>query len=200
MGTLADLVPAATAACVSALEPHTDLDWRAARAGDLDWSCWDTALHIADDLYFYAVQLVYGRAGPDYLSTELALDSEATVPRLLDAIVVHGELLRRAAVGADAKDRGYHIYGVSDSEGFAAMGIAETLVHTYDIIRGLVPTTTWRPPAELADHVLRRLFPAAPSGDPSDVLLYSCGRMPLGDRPRQDRWRWDGSVPTEAGR
>jgi len=197
VGTLANLIPAATAACVAALEPHTTADWRATAAGDLDWSCWDTALHIADDLYFYAVQLVDGRPGPGYLSTELALDADATVRGLLRAIPVHGELLRRAALGAGPSDRGYHVYGISDSEGFAAMGIVETLVHTYDIVRGLVPTTIWRPPPELALPVLRRLFPDAPPGDASDVLLYSCGREPLRDRPRQGRWRWDGSVRTD---
>ncbi len=155
---------------VSALEPHADVNWRTTRAGDLDWSCWDTAVHIADDLYFYAVLFVYGRAVPVYLGTELALDSEATVSRLLDAIVVHGELLRRAAVGADASDRGYHVYGVCDSEGFAAMGIVETLVHTYDIIRGLDPATIWRPPAELADH--------APASPLPRCSLRGCVRRP----------------------
>lgn len=191
---LPDLLPATTTAAVRALEPYVAADWRATTAGDVTWTCWDTALHVADDLYFYAVQLVHGRQTAEYLSTELSLDDDATVARLLDAVVVHGELLRRAALGASPTDRGFHVFGVSDADGFAAMGIVETLVHTYDIVRGLDPASDWRPPGDLAAAALDRLFPDAPSGDPAEVLLHSCGRVPLGDLPRLTDWRWDGRV------
>ncbi len=74
------------------------------------------------------------------------------------------------------------------------MGVVETLVHTYDIARGLHPGSQWRPSAALAAPVLQRLFPAAPQGHPSEVLLFCCGRVPLGERPRQEDWRWDSRV------
>jgi len=190
----ADLITAATDACVGALRPYARYDWHGTKAADLEWSCWDTALHVADDLYFYALQLIYGPPDRDHLPTELALEDAATVTRVLDAIPAHGELLRRTVLSAGRDDRAYHVYGVSDPEGFAAMGVAETLVHTYDLARGLDSGTTWRPPPELAVPVLQRLFPAAPEGDPTGVLLYCCGRAPLGHRPRQETWRWDGRI------
>ena len=84
MTEIAD-VPAAARASVAALAGYTDLDWPRVPAADLGWSCWRTALHMVDCLYFYAMQVVYGQ--PDgYLCTELALDDSASPPRLLAAL------------------------------------------------------------------------------------------------------------------
>jgi hypothetical protein len=194
MTEIAD-VPAAASASVAALARYADLDWQQAPAADLEWSCWQTTLHMVDCLYFYAMQVVYGR--PDgYLCTELALDDSASPPRLLAALSEHAELLHRIAGSADPGVRGYHSYGVSDPAGFAAMGVVETLIHTFDVVRGLNPDDEWRPPAALAAPALARLFPHAPSGDAADVLLYCCGRAALRDMPRQTQWRWDGTVRT----
>jgi len=195
MTELADL-PATASASVAALAGYTDLDWQQLPAADLQWSCWQTALHIADALYFYAMQVVYGQ--PDaYLCTELAVDDSASPPRLLAALSAHAELLHRIAQSADPNLRAYHNYGVSDPAGFAAMGVVETLIHTYDVVRGLNPADPWRPPAALATPAITRLFPHAPGGDPTDVLLYCCGRTALGELPRQtEDWQWDGTVRT----
>jgi len=76
------------------------------------------------------------------------------------------------------------------------MGVVETLIHTFDVVRGLNPADQWRPPAALAAPVIARLFPHAPSGDSADVLLYCCGRAALGELPRQTQWQWDGTVRT----
>jgi hypothetical protein len=103
-----------------------------------------------------------------------------------------GELLRLAVCAAPATARAWHPHGTSDPDGFAAMGIVETIVHTYDIGRGL--GLTWTPPGDLSAAVLARLFPAAPAGDPSAVLLWCTGRTALGDRPRLTEWRWDSTV------
>jgi len=193
MPQVADVKSAASAS-VAALAGYADLDWRQAPAADLQWSSWQTVLHMVDCLYFYAMQIVYG--SPDtYLCTELALDDSATPPRLLAALSAHADLLQRIAASADPGVRAHHNYGVSDPAGFAAMGVVETLIHTFDVARGLNPADQWRPPAELAAPVLARLFPDAPSGDAADVLLYCCGRAPLGDLPRRPAdWRWDGTV------
>jgi hypothetical protein len=194
MTEIADL-PAVASVAVAALTDYTDLDWRQVPAADLEWSCWQTTLHMVDALYFYAMQVVYGQ--PDgYLCTELALDDSATPPRLLDALGAHAELLHRIARSADPDLRAHHNYGVSDAAGFAAMGVAETLIHTYDVVRGLNPQDPWRPPAELAAPAIARLFPDPPSGDPTGVLLYCCGRASLGQLPRQTQWQWDGTVRT----
>jgi hypothetical protein len=186
-------VRAAADASVAALAGYIDLDWQQVPAAGLEWSCWQTALHMVDCVYFYAMQVVY--AHPDtYLCTELALDDSASPTRLLDALSSHAELLHRIAQSADPKVRAHHNYGVSDAAGFAAMGVVETLIHTLDVVRGLNPADQWRPPAELAAPVIARLFPHAPSGDPVDVLLYCCGRADLGGMPRQTEWQWDGTV------
>jgi len=194
MTEIADVREAARAS-VAALAAYTDLDWRRVPAGDLEWSCWQTALHMVDDLYFYAMQVVYGQ--PDrYLCTELALDDSASTQRLLTALSAHADMLHRVAQSAGRDLRAYHVYGVSDPAGFSAMGVVETLIHTFDMVRGLNPADPWRPPAALAAPVIARLFPHAPSRDPADVLLYCCGRAALGDLPRQTQWRWDGTVRT----
>jgi hypothetical protein len=194
MTEIADL-PAAASASVAALERYTGLDWQQAPAADLQWSSWQTTLHMVDCLYFYACQIVYGN--PDgYLCTELALDDSASPPRLLAALSAHADMLHRIAQSADPNLRGHHNYGVSDAAGFAAMGVVETLIHTFDVVRGLNPEDPWRPHAALSAPVLARLFPDAPAGDPTEVLLYCCGRAPLGEAPRQTEWQWDGTVRT----
>src|SRR5215469_9430189 len=99
MTEIAD-VPAAARASIAALAGYTDLDWRQVPAAGLQWTCWKTALHMVDCLYFYAMQVVYG--DPDtYLCTELALDDSATPQRLLDALSAHADLLHRIARSAD---------------------------------------------------------------------------------------------------
>jgi hypothetical protein len=193
MKDLAELIPVTTQQCVEQLQPYTDLDWNTVHAADLDWTCSYTALHIADDLYFYALQVIRAQS-EGYACTELSLDDHATPDLLLESIILHGELLRRVAQAADPGVRAYHTYGASDPAGFAAMGMVETLIHTYDLVRGLDSASTWRPPAELAAPRLDRLFPDAPAGDAAEVLLHCCGRVPLGETPRLHKWRWDGTV------
>jgi hypothetical protein len=195
---LADLLPPAARECVGALGPYADRDWRAGLAAELDWSAWDTVLHIADCLQFYAAQVILARTD-DYICIELKADDHATPARLLDAVEVSAELLRRTVLAADPATRSYHTYSVSDPEGFAAMGLVELTIHTYDLMRGFDPDRDWRPPADAAAAVLDRLFPGSPPGDPVDVLLYRCGRSTLGDRPRLTEWRWDGRPRAEQG-
>jgi uncharacterized protein (TIGR03083 family) len=172
------------------LTPALDRDWGVS-AGDLDWSCRDTAAHIADDLFSYASQVI-AQPAAGYLPIEVVLDPTATNEDLLRAVSMCGSLLAQAVRAADPDARGWHPYGTSDPGGFAAMGVVETLVHTHDIARGL--GLEWTPPAQLCAPVLARLFPRAPQGDPSEVLLYCTGRTGLGDRPRLQTWSWDSSV------
>jgi hypothetical protein len=194
MTEIAD-VTAAAGASASALAGYADLDWQHVPAAGLQWDCRKTALHMVDCLYFYTMQVVYGQTD-GYLCTELALDDTASPPRLLAALTAHADLLHRIARSSSPSVRAYHPSCLSDPAGFAAMGVVETLVHTFDVVRGLNPADQWRPPAELAAPVIARLFPRAPAGDPADVLLYCCGRAGLGELPRQAQWQWDGSVRT----
>ncbi|MGA5008814.1 hypothetical protein ACPCDX_27995 [Streptomyces koyangensis] len=98
--------------------PHTDADW-SVPAGPLEWSCRDTAVHIAHDLLAYATQLA---AGP----------TDAYLPLALP----------------------------------------------------------WTPPAALTSLVLARLFPDAPEGASTPVLLWCTGRTSLPGHPRRTSWTW----------
>jgi hypothetical protein len=85
--------------------------------------------------------------------------------------------------------RAYHPLGVTDPEGFAAMGVVEVLVHMADVADGL--GVGWRSPAELCARVLWRLFPDAPTdAGPWPTLLWATGRGELPGRDRLTRWRW----------
>jgi hypothetical protein len=170
-------VPGAASASVAALAGYTDLDWQQVPAADLQWSCWQTTLHMVDCLYFYACQVVYGN--PDgYLCTELALDDSASPPRLLAALSAHAELLHRIALSADPDLRAHHNYGVSDAAGFAAMGVVETLIHTFDVVRGLNPS---RPVAPVGRACGAGDCPAVSAG--SRWRCRRCVAVPV--RPRR---------------
>jgi hypothetical protein len=96
-----------------------------------------------------------------------------------------GRLLSCVLAASDSTVRAWH-WGSTDPSGFAALGVNETLMHTYDITQGL--GIGWRPPALLSKAVLARLFPGAPAGDPVQVLLWSTGRADLPGHPRVTSW------------
>ena len=175
-----------------ALGPHTSRDWRC-RAGALEWSCWTTAAHIAHDLLAYAGQhdlLAYAgqiaaRPADAYLPFDLVVREGAAPDDVLRIAAGCGRLLSDALSRAEPTARGWH-WGPTDPSGFAALGVNETLVHTYDIAQGL--GVGWRPPADLCAAILARLFPDSPAGDPVEVLLWSTGRADLHGHPRVTSW------------
>lgn len=176
---------------VAALGPHEAADWTVP-AGPLTWSCWTTAAHIAHDLLAYAGQ-VAGRPSASSLPFDLAVRPGTPPREVLRVAAACGALLSSALATADPGMRAWH-WGPCDPSGFAAMGTAETLLHTHDITGGLgVP---WRPSAPLCEAVLRRLFPDAPPGDPVRVLLWCTGRGDLPGRPRRTSWRWQAALPS----
>ncbi|MEU0377168.1 VOC family protein [Streptomyces cyaneofuscatus] len=173
-------------------------------AGTLEWTCWETVEHLGDDLFAYAVQLgprtppldrevpyrwTADRQGAP--ANSVFADRAAGPAGLLATLEASGALLAAMARTTPPEVRSYHVFGVSDPEGFAAMGVVETLVHTHDLAVGL--GLDWAPPAALCDRVLARLFPDAPAGgDRWTVLLWATGRAELPDHPRRTEWRWDG--------
>jgi hypothetical protein len=161
------------------------MDWWV-RAGSLDWSCWKTAAHIAHDLLAYAGQ-VAARPTSAYLPFDLAINTDAPPGDVLQVVTACGGLLSSAIAMADPGSRGWH-YGPCDPAGFAAMGVAETLLHTFDITQGL--GFGWLPPERLSAAVLSHLMPDAPAGDPVRVLLWAHGRGELDGQPRVTSWRW----------
>ena len=110
---------------------------------------------------------------------------------LLQALEACGALLAAMVRTTPPDVRAHHPYGASDPEGFAAMGVVETLVHLHDIAEGL--GLGWDPPADLCARALNRLFPDAPTGtEPWPTLLWVTGRAELNGRPRRTEWRWYG--------
>jgi hypothetical protein len=179
----------AVAEMVRALGPHDAEDW-SVPAGSLEWSCWTTAAHVAHDLLAYAGQ-VAARPADAYLPFDLAVRSDSSPRQVLQVVTAGAGLLGSALATASPDVRAWH-WGPCDPPGFAAMGVAEVLMHTHDIAQGLgVP---WLPPAPLCAVVLHRLFPAAPPGDSASVLFWCTGRGDLVDHPHRTGWTWQAAV------
>ncbi|WP_329617025.1 VOC family protein [Streptomyces brevispora] len=211
----ADDVTSAVRLAVAALKEAPADRWHTP-AGTLTWDCWETVEHLSDDLFAYAVQL--GPQAPPLDSdvpfhwaprreggpfNAIFADPAAGAAGLLQTLEASGALLAAMVRTTSPDVRSYHSYGISDAEGFAAMGIVETLVHTHDLAEGL--GLGWTPSAELCDRVLARLFPDAPDDeDRWAVLLWSTGRAELPGRARVTSWKWhgaplDGAAPSPSG-
>ncbi|MEU6775569.1 GNAT family N-acetyltransferase [Streptomyces sp. NPDC046759] len=195
-----DDVTAAVAGCTAALRTAVDRDWRAVRAGGLEWDCHTTAVHVADDLVAYAANLA-GRAQDAYLPFELTLDEGTGNAGLLHVVETTGALLAAAVRTAPPGVRGFHPYPFrsADAEGFAAMGIAEVLLHTHDMAEGL--GIAYEPPAELVESLLACLFPhVQPGPAPWPTLLWATGRGTLPGRAPVTEWRWYNNLVIPAER
>ncbi|MEV0256270.1 hypothetical protein AB0H82_18650 [Streptomyces sp. NPDC050732] len=208
--TAEDVTHAVRLAVATLRSAPADADW-GAKAGGLDWDCWETVEHLADDLFAYAAQL-----GPEKppMDTEVPFlwyrrrqggpsnvtfaNRDSGVAGLLQVVESCGALLTGMVATTPATVRAHHGWGASDPEGFAAMGIVETLVHTYDITGGLGIRDAWNPPADLCARVLNRLFSDVPTdAEPWAVLLWATGRGDLPGRPRRTEWRWYGAPEGE---
>ncbi|WP_329048513.1 hypothetical protein OG738_38770 [Amycolatopsis sp. NBC_01488] len=178
-----------------------DADWDAP-AGPMDWTCWETVEHIADNFFFHAAQL-----GPRAAATDrpvpfawarhreggpglvIFADRAAGPAGLLRVVEACGALLVAMVRTTPPEVRAFHDEGVFGTEGFAAMTVGETLVHMDDVAAGL--GLSWTPPADLCTRVLARFFPGAPADtDPWATLRWATGRGELPGRPRVTRWRW----------
>jgi hypothetical protein len=186
-------------ACRRALKPAAGVDWDRS-AGDLEWSCRTTLVHILAALLYYAINLATRSTEP---RPSGQADSSLPVSELLDALEGRAALLAEVCAAAPPGARGAHDWGMPDASGFAALGCDEMLVHTSDIAAGL--GTSFDPPREVCARVLARLFPwAPPDKDSWKALRWANGRGPLGERPRlSPNWvshpapldEWDGLDP-----
>ena len=200
-----DDVRRTVALALETLTAAADRDWAATPAGGLDWTCWETVEHMADDLFAYAAQLgpskpsvtthvPFGwqrlREGGPILTVFVAPTDG--VDGLLTVFETCGAMLA-AMVETTPFDRlSFHNYGPSDPSGFAAMGVVEVLVHMNDVAAGL--GLPWNPPPEWCAAALHRLFPTAPTGhEPWPTLLWCTGRRDLPGLPAPTSWKWDGS-------
>ena len=201
----AEDVEAAVALAVTTLETVTDRDWGVPASG-LDWTCWESVEHLADDLFAYAGQLgtdrppkdtyvpfgwEHRRPGGPALTVWVRPDGGTAGAQ--QVVETCGALLAAMVRAAPAHRRGWHPYGVSDAEGFAAMGVVEVLVHLHDVGEALGAPVT--PDPALCRRALDRLFPDAPQdADPWATLLWATGRAALPGRDRLVEWRWDATV------
>ncbi|MGK5638414.1 hypothetical protein ACSNOK_08890 [Streptomyces sp. URMC 126] len=173
-------------------------------AGSLAWTCWETVEHLSDDFFAYAAQLgprrpprtgevpfVWTSRRPGGPANVVHADPAAGPDGLLQVLEASGALLVAMVRTTPPDVRAYHVFGVSDPAGFAAMGTVEALLHTHDLAAGL--GLAWDPPAGVCARVRARLFPDAPTDtDPWATLLWATGRGELPGRERLTRWRWDG--------
>ncbi|MFJ3761687.1 GNAT family N-acetyltransferase [Streptomyces sp. NPDC090080] len=195
-----DQVEEAVAACVAVLRPAADRDWTAVKAAGLEWSCHETAVHVADDLVAYAANLA-GRAKDAYVPFELRLDDGTDNSGLLHVIETTGALLAATVRTAPHGVRAFHPYPFrsADRTGFAAMGVAEVLLHTQDMAAAL--GLPYRPSEELAAAVLEVLFPhVQPGPSPWTTLLWATGRGELSGRAPVTEWRWRNNLVIAADR
>jgi hypothetical protein len=165
---------------VTTLGEVTDRDW-SVPAGTLEWSCWQTADHLVDCVFSYALQFA-ARADDGWLEVqELHAMPSATPTVLVQALGAVGEMLaavlRAAPLGAVASD-GVAPLGVAD---WAARAIYEVLVHAHDVLDGL--GVRLEPPEETCAWVITCptlwLFDrdrAATTADPWVAMLLGAGR------------------------
>jgi len=122
----------------------------------------------------------------------------ATPADFLPMIATAGRVLQRVVKTASLTDRAWHAYGISDPVGFAAMGVVEVTVHTYDLAKGF--GLNFVPSKELADFAIERLFrdtvefPLVPESDSGSLLLWCAGRIELENSPQRQGWKWNGCV------
>ncbi|KOU13653.1 hypothetical protein ADK52_38365 [Streptomyces sp. WM6372] len=194
----------AVARCLDALEGIPAAQWQD-RAGDLEWTRRETLEHLADDLLTYAlrfglaqpmgvprVPLRVSQDRPDGPANVIFADDQAGPEGLLTIVEACGGLLAAVVDTAPPTTLAPHVFGASDPEGFAAMGVVETLVHTHDITQGL--DRVLEAPQDLSERVLARLFPDVPVIDtPWSTLLWATGRIETPGRPRRTDWRWHGA-------
>ncbi|MFJ8822318.1 hypothetical protein ACIREE_11100 [Streptomyces sp. NPDC102467] len=200
----ADDVTQAVELAVAALRPALDADWDVP-AGSLEWTCWETGEHLADDLFWYAAKIGsprpstderecfgWSRRRPEGPANTITADPAAGPAGLLQVLESCGGLLAAVTRVTPATARAHHVFGISDPEGFAAMGVVETLLHAHDLAQGL--GVDFVPPADLCARTLHRLFPDAPDGaEPWSALLWLTGRGDLPGRERVGKWRWYGA-------
>ncbi|MFD5798592.1 GNAT family N-acetyltransferase [Streptomyces diastatochromogenes] len=194
-----DDVIAAVEGSATTLGTAVDRDWKGVKAWRMEWSCQETAEHVAQALFGYASRLVTG--AQDWLPCDLTFDEDAGGAGALQVLRSTGGLLAATVRTTPREVRAVHPYpfGSADREGFAAMGVAEVLLHTHDIARGL--GLAYEPSEDLAESVLTWLFPhVQPGPAPWPTLLWATGRGELPGRAPVTEWQWRNNLVIPAER
>jgi hypothetical protein len=205
--TAAD-VRLAVQCALTALRGAVTANWQA-KAGCTEWTCWETVEHVCDDLFAYAAQL--GPSAPALIdpvpfacaerrpggpACAITADPSAGPAGLLQVLAATGALLATMVAATPVSGPPPRPFGVADPGCFAAaVGVAETLLHTHDAAVGL--GVSWAPPAGPCRRALARLFPGAPAAaDPWTALLWATGRGELPGQPVVSEWHWHTGPPS----
>ncbi|MGA1670564.1 MAG: hypothetical protein ACO39F_06720, partial [Candidatus Nanopelagicaceae bacterium] len=116
------------------LTPTTTLDWEQLTP-DLTWTQSQTAIHTMRACLEYSYQVV-GKKLDTYQPVLFEKKEAATPLDYLMMIPTAARVLSKVVATAEPSDRAWHAYGESDPIGFAAMGVVEVSVHTYDLAKG----------------------------------------------------------------
>jgi hypothetical protein len=179
------------------LAPTTTLDWETLTP-DLAWTQTQTAIHTMRACLEYSYQVV-GKKLDTYQPVLFERKEAATPADYLLMIPTAARVLSKVVATASAEDRAWHAYGESDPIGFAAMGVVEVSVHTYDLGKGFGIAFT--PLEEASEFAITRLF--ADTVETSSAfaqeswgkrLLWYAGRIELAGLPRREGWKWSGLV------
>lgn len=187
--------------CRDALLVRRDDDWDRP-AANVEWTCRQTLEHVCLMGVAYGLRLAARTTGDrDYAPVALG---DATIVELIDTMHDSALLLAEVARAAPRTARAHHTAGMADPEGWLAMAIDETLIHTGDISEGF--GDRFQPPDLLSRAVLDRLFPWWPSDQPPwPALQWANGRGALVSHPDPGAswlWHcapldeWSGIVPT----
>ncbi|WP_445280576.1 GNAT family N-acetyltransferase [Streptomyces sp. DSM 118148] len=186
--------------CLAVLGPVAGRDWEGVRGSGLEWSCRKTVEHVAGALISYAGQLA-GRPQDAYTPFGIEIDAGTGNAGLLEVVRTTGALLAAAVRTTPPHVRAFHPYpfGAADREGFAAMGVAEVVLHTHDVARAL--GVAYEPADGLAEAVLGWLFPHVQPGPAAwPTLLWATGRGELPGRAPVTEWRWRNNLVLPAER
>ena len=195
-----DDVLRAAAVATSALEPHVDADW-SVRAGRLEWSVETTVVHVLGALTKESLYLA--SRSNRFIAVGLVKFRDATPTELVASLVPAAQALANVARSTPHRVLAYHATGMTDAEGYLAMGCAEVLLHTWDACGGL--GVEFEGPSDLSSAVLARTFPWVEVEErPWETLLWAFGRVQRGDEPlvpdglpglRTPIEDWDGTPP-----
>jgi len=195
-----DDVLRAAAVAESALQPHVGADW-SVRAGGLEWSVETTVVHIIGALAKESLYLA--SRSTRFIAVGMGKFRDATPAELVGSIAPAAQALANVARATPEGVLAYHATGMTDAEGYLAMGCGEVLMHTWDACRGLGDEFVG--PDGLSSAILARTFPWVEVGEsPWQTLLWAFGRVQRGDEApipdgipglRTPLADWDGTPP-----
>jgi hypothetical protein len=191
--TAASYVELASEELSNTLLPFVHLDWEV-NTPDLEWTQSQTAIHTMRACLEYSYQVV-GKRMDTYQPILFEKKDKATPPEYLPMISTASRILQKAIKDSNQSDRAWHAYGISDPIGFAAMGVVEVSVHTYDLAKGFGVSSV--PNNIAAEFAINRIFSGTTEypafNTYGELLLWLAGRIELSSVPRRQGWKWNGT-------